>query len=106
MNNKIILESLSMDLLRVAKGLYRGSDRMAERFLEEALLRKDEVEQNELKPYFKKVLIAIFSLLAIISATTTAIVVATPSIRYIFVVLPLVLMGFSLFFAGLNRNSK
>lgn len=58
MNNKIILESLSMDLLRVAKGLYRGSDRMAERFLEEALLRKNEVKQNEVKPYLKKILVA------------------------------------------------
>ena len=56
MKNKIILESLSMDLLRVAKGLYRGSDRMAERFLEEALLRKSEVNQSELKPYLKRIL--------------------------------------------------
>ena len=57
MSNKVILESLSMDLLRVAKGLYRGSDKMAERFLEEALKRKSEVQQNELKPYFQKILI-------------------------------------------------
>lgn len=56
MNNKIILESLSMDLLRVAKGLYRGSDKMAERFLVEALQRKSEVNENELKPYFVKLL--------------------------------------------------
>ena len=47
-----------MDLLRVAKGLYRGSDRMAERFLEEALLRKKEVKQSEIKPYLKRILIA------------------------------------------------
>jgi hypothetical protein len=52
MENKRILESLSMDLLRVAKGLYRGSDKMAERFLEEALKRKSEINQKELKPYF------------------------------------------------------
>lgn len=58
MSNKIVLESLSMDLLRVAKGLYRGSDRTAERFLEEALLRKNEVKQNEIKPYLKRILIA------------------------------------------------
>lgn len=58
MNNKIILESLSMDLLRVAKGLNRGSDKMAERFCEEALLRKNEVKQNEIKPYLKKILLA------------------------------------------------
>ncbi len=57
MNNKIILESLSMDLLRVAKGLQRGSFRMAERFTDEALQRKSEVALDELKPYFRKVLI-------------------------------------------------
>ena len=45
-----------MDLLRVAKGFYRGSDRMAERFLEEALLRKEEVDQGEIKPYLRRVL--------------------------------------------------
>jgi len=58
MDNKFILESLSMDLLRVAKGLYRGSDNMAERFLKEALLRKNEVKQSELKPYLKRILMA------------------------------------------------
>ena len=45
-----------MDLLRVAKGLYRGSDKMAERFLEEALLRKEEVNQDEIKPYLRRIL--------------------------------------------------
>jgi hypothetical protein len=58
MNNKIILESLSMDLLRVAKGFYRGSDRMAERFSVEALLRKSEIKQSEIKPYLKRILLA------------------------------------------------
>jgi hypothetical protein len=57
MNNKIILESLSMDLLRVAKGFHRGSYKMAERFLEEALIRKYEIEENDLKPYFKNTLV-------------------------------------------------
>lgn len=57
MDNKVILESLSMDLLRVAKGFHRGSDKMAERFLEEALMRKKEIKQDELKSYFKKILI-------------------------------------------------
>lgn len=57
MSNKIILESLSMDLLRVAKGLYRGSDRMAERFSKEALERKNEVIQSDIKPYLKRILI-------------------------------------------------
>lgn len=56
MTNKIILESLSMDLLRVALGLHRGSYRMAERFSEEALKRKREVHEDDIKPYLKKTL--------------------------------------------------
>lgn len=56
MNNKIILESLSMDLLRVALGFHRGSYKMAERFLDEALKRKDEVDEREIKPYLKQTL--------------------------------------------------
>ncbi|HWY79688.1 MAG TPA: hypothetical protein VNW29_05000 [Candidatus Sulfotelmatobacter sp.] len=56
MKNKIILESLSMDLLRVALGLHRGSYKMAERFAEEALKRKQEIHESDIKPYFKKTL--------------------------------------------------
>ncbi|MFZ2199384.1 MAG: hypothetical protein WAV40_01175 [Microgenomates group bacterium] len=35
-NQKIILESLSMDLLRASLGRYRGSHKMAERFITES----------------------------------------------------------------------
>lgn len=56
MNNKIILESLSMDLLRVALGLHRGSYKMAERFSEEAIRRKREVDENNIRPYLKRTL--------------------------------------------------
>lgn len=56
MNNKIALESLSMDLLRVAVGLNRGSIKMAETFQKEALKRKSEVQLNLLKPYMQKIL--------------------------------------------------
>lgn len=56
LKTKIALESLSMDLLRVALGLHRGSDKMAERFTTEALKRKREVNLEVLKPYFKKVM--------------------------------------------------
>lgn len=56
MNNKIALESLSMDLLRVAVGLNRGSIKMAETFQKEALKRKSEVQVNLLKPYMQKIL--------------------------------------------------
>lgn len=56
MNNKIAIESLSMDLLRVALGYHRGSKKMAERFLEEALKRRSEIKETELKPYFIRIL--------------------------------------------------
>lgn len=56
MNNKFILESMASDLKRVAMGLHRGSDKMAQRFLEEALKRRDEVEIKIVKPYIRKLL--------------------------------------------------
>jgi cellobiose-specific phosphotransferase system component IIB len=51
MNTKIALESLSLDLKRVALGYYRGSDAMAKRFSQEALKRKEEVDISLVKPY-------------------------------------------------------
>ena len=57
MENKIILESLSMDLVRIALGLHRGSYKMAERFSIEALKRRNEVDEKNLKPYLKKTLV-------------------------------------------------
>ncbi|MBI2268563.1 MAG: hypothetical protein HYU80_03960 [Candidatus Blackburnbacteria bacterium] len=44
MNPKVIIESLSMDLLRAALALHRGSFSTAERFKEEALKRSAELE--------------------------------------------------------------
>ena len=40
---KIAIESLAMDLKRVALGLQRGSTDMAKRFQEEGLARTDEI---------------------------------------------------------------
>ncbi len=54
MNQKIIVESLAMDLKRVSLGLQRGSLSMANRFKEEALEREKELESQELSPYLKK----------------------------------------------------
>lgn len=64
-DNKIAIESLSMDLLRVALGYHRGSIKMAERFLKEALKRRSEINKSELEPYFLKVLDKIPSVLSI-----------------------------------------
>lgn len=55
-HNKIAIESLSMDLLRVALGYQRGSIKMAERFREEAYKRINEIEETELKPSFLRVI--------------------------------------------------
>lgn len=44
MDKKILVSSLSMDLLRVALGLHRKSFKMAKRFEEEALKRYSELK--------------------------------------------------------------
>jgi hypothetical protein len=54
--NKVALGALSMDLKRVALGLHRGSNLMAERFFKEALKRRDEVDLKTVKPYLVKLL--------------------------------------------------
>lgn len=51
MNNKIALASLALDLKRVALGYHRGSKKMADRFFEEALKRKNEINTTIVQPY-------------------------------------------------------
>lgn len=62
MENKIALSSLAMDLKRVALGLYRKSDSMADRFLHEAMKRKDEVNVHDVLPYMKTIIEQVGSL--------------------------------------------
>lgn len=54
MNQTLIIESLSMDLLRVALGLHRGSVKMVARFKEEALRRVSEIESQKHSAYVEK----------------------------------------------------
>lgn len=54
--NKIALSSLALDLKRVAFGYFRGSNNVAERFFEEALRRKREIDSTKTKPYIKNLL--------------------------------------------------
>ena len=56
MKNKYILESLASDLKRVAIGKHRGSINMANRFLKEAIKRKQELEMENIEGYIKKFL--------------------------------------------------
>lgn len=56
MTNKQILGALSLDLKRVALGYFRGSNTMAEKFFDEALKRRDEIDNKNLKPYLVKFL--------------------------------------------------
>jgi len=51
MKNKQILGALALDLKRVAIGYFRGSNTMAERFYKEALKRRKELTDKDLKPY-------------------------------------------------------
>ncbi|MBU1000703.1 hypothetical protein KKE78_04905 [Patescibacteria group bacterium] len=56
MNQKLVIESLAMDLKRVALGLHRGSHSMANRFKEEALKRESELENYQLDSYLRNLL--------------------------------------------------
>ncbi len=53
MENNYILESLASDLKRTALGLHRRSNIMAQRFLDEALKRKSEINMEKVSPYIK-----------------------------------------------------
>lgn len=55
-SNRQALGALAMDLKRVALAYHRGSMIVAERFHEEALERKKEIDTKELKPYLQKLL--------------------------------------------------
>lgn len=56
LKNKIALESLAMDLKRVALSYHRNSIIMARRFYEEALKRQKEIDTTSVKPYIKNIL--------------------------------------------------
>ncbi len=56
-SQKIIIESLAMDLKRVSLGLQRGSITMANRFKKEALEREEELEGQNLSEYLRKLVI-------------------------------------------------
>ena len=48
-----------MDLERVAMGYQRGSVAMGNRFLGEALIRRSEIDKNQVKPHIKKLMNAL-----------------------------------------------
>ncbi len=56
-DQKIAIESLAMDLKRVAIGLHRGSTTMANRFKEEAIKRQSELEAQTLTPYLQSLIL-------------------------------------------------
>ena len=56
MNNKIVLSSLALDLKRAAIGYNRGSEKMAQKFLDEAIKRKNEVDESSVKSYIGRLL--------------------------------------------------
>ena len=56
MNVNETLGALALDLRRAAQGYYKGSEKMAVRFSQEARARKKELENMDLKPYLQKLL--------------------------------------------------
>ena len=56
MKNKQILGALALDLKRVALGYHRGSIIMADKFFQEAIKRRNELDNGDLKPYLVKLL--------------------------------------------------
>ncbi|OGY26234.1 MAG: hypothetical protein A2Z24_01615 [Candidatus Woykebacteria bacterium RBG_16_44_10] len=56
MSNYIPLSSLAMDLKRAAIGYHRNSLRSADRFYQEALKRKKEIDAKSLQPYLVSLL--------------------------------------------------
>jgi hypothetical protein len=53
---KVIIESLAMDLKRIALGLHRGSFTVADRFKIEAIKRISELEKQSTSLYLNKLL--------------------------------------------------
>ena len=56
MNNKILLESMALDLKRVALGAHSHSIKMAERFLQEVFKRNKQLDRHSLSRPLIKIL--------------------------------------------------
>jgi hypothetical protein len=56
MNNKFILQAMALDLKRVAIGYHSGSIIMADRFLQEVITRKSQLDMSSLSHGLQKVL--------------------------------------------------
>ncbi len=56
MSAYISLSSMAMDLKRAAAGYWRGSDKMAQRFWQEALARRTEIDKSSVAPYVSNLL--------------------------------------------------
>ena len=54
--NREIFGALAMDLKRAALSYFRGSDTTAQRFIREAIIRKNEINPTTVKPYLKRLL--------------------------------------------------
>ncbi len=57
MNNKILLESMALDLKRVALGAHSKSTKMAERFLQEVFKRSEQLDYQGMPKSLSKLLI-------------------------------------------------
>ena len=61
MNNKILLESMALDLKRVALGAHSNSTKMVDRFLQEVFKRNEMLDTTSLSSTLQSVLITMTS---------------------------------------------
>lgn len=55
LDTKISLASLAMDLKRASLGLHHGSTSVSQCFLNEALIRPQEIDFQDIDPYMKNI---------------------------------------------------
>jgi hypothetical protein len=60
---KIAVSSLAMDLKRVSLSYWKGSDKVAERFVQEALKRQEELRELKVEPYVREKLMKLTQIL-------------------------------------------
>jgi len=63
MTNNMHIAAMSQDLYRVGIGYHQGSVRMAKIFSEQVLVRIGEIKSESLKPYMRKILLVLPSIL-------------------------------------------
>lgn len=70
MNNKQLLQAISLDLKRAAIGFHSNSQKMAERFLQESIKRIERIDTSALPQTLRKTILTASQKLSTPTATT------------------------------------